>query len=226
MNTNLLLSQQKNILQNSLTKEEILIKSLIEEIYDAEQKISEINNNKNNNIQNGFYINSQKILELKDLKQRFNDRINSLSDKFQSEFNSKNEEIFSFKKKLNDLDLALNDHKEKIDKINLNEVKLPLVKYILEKNINNKILTEEEIKEIYIKNKNSNELEKDKIKELNREIEIYKASESVILNNQKIFKENLDKLNENLKMLKEEKNSINAELFDIISYKESLECIN
>ena len=226
MNTNLLLSQQKNILQNSLTKEEILIKSLIEEIYEAEQKISEINNNKNNNIQNGFYINSQKILELKDLKQRFNDRINSLSDKFQSEFNSKNEEIFSFKKKLNDLDLALNDHKEKIDKINLNEVKLPLVKYILEKNINNKILTEEEIKEIYIKNKNSDELEKDKIKELNREIEIYKASESVILNNQKIFKENLDKLNENLKMLKEEKNSINNELFDIISYKESLECIN
>ena len=122
--------------------------------------------------------------------------------------------------------MALNDHKEKIDKINLNEVKLPLVKYILEKNINNKILTEEEIKEIYIKNKNSDELEKDKIKELNREIEIYKASESVILNNQKIFKENLDKLNENLKMLKEEKNSINNELFDIISYKESLECIN
>ena len=226
MNTNLLSSQQKNILQNSLTKEEILIKSLIEEIYEAEQKISEINNNKNNNIQNGFYINSQKILELKDLKQRFNDRINSLNDKFQSEFNSKNEEILLFKKKLNDLDLALNDHKEKIDKINLNEVKLPLVKYILEKNINNKILTEEEIKEIYIKNKNSDELEKDKIKELNREIEIYKASESVILNNQKIFKENLDKLNENLKMLKEEKNSINAELFDIISYKESLECIN
>ena len=226
MNTNLLLSQQKNILQNSLTKEEILIKSLIEEIYDAEQKISEINNNKNNNIQNGFYINSQKILELKDLKQRFNDRINSLCDKFQSEFNSKNEEILLFKKKLNDLDLALNDHKEKIDKINLNEVKLPLVKYIFEKNINNKILTEEEIKEIYIKNKNSDELEKDKIKELNREIEIYKASESVILNNQKIFKENLDKLNENLKMLKEEKNSINSELFDIISYKESLECIN
>ena len=167
MNTNLLLSQQKNILQNSLTKEEILIKSLIEEIYDAEQKISEINNNKNNNIQNGFYINSQKILELKDLKQRFNDRINSLNDKFQSEFNSKNEEILLFKKKLNDLDLALNDHKEKIDKINLNEVKLPLVKYILEKNINNKILTEEEIKEIYIKNKNSDELEKEFIKQAN-----------------------------------------------------------
>ena len=54
MNTNLLLSQQNNILQNSLTKEEILIKSLIEEIYDAEQKISEINNDKNNKIKNEF----------------------------------------------------------------------------------------------------------------------------------------------------------------------------
>ena len=226
MNTNLLFTQQKNILQNSLTKEEILIKSLIEEIYDAEQKISEINNDKNNSIQNEFYLNSQKIIELKDLQERFINRINSINNKFQTEFNLKNDEIFSQKKKINDLDIILNEHKEKIENLNINEFKMPLLKYTIEKNINSKILSEEEIKEIYIKNKNKNELEKDKLKELSREIEIYKASESVILNNQKEFKNNLDKLNENLKMLKEEKNSINVELPDIISYKETLECIN
>ena len=226
MNTNLLLSQQKNILQNSLTKEEILIKSLIEEIYEAEQKISEINNDKNNNIQNEFYLNSKKILELKDLQERFISRINSLNNKFQTEFNLKNEEILLQKKKINDLDILLNEYKQKIESLNINEFKLPLLKYTVEKNINNGIISEEEIKEIYIKNKNNDELVNNKLKEIKREIEIYKASEAVISNNQKELKNNIGKLNENLKMLKEEKNSINTELFDIISFKETLECIN
>ena len=226
MNTNLLLSQQKNILQNSLTKEEILIKSLIEEIYDAEQKISEINNDKNNNIQNEFYLNSKKILELKDLQERFISRINSLNNKFQTEFNLKNEEILLQKKKINDLDILLNEYKQKIESLNINEFKLPLLKYTVEKNINNGIISEEEIKEIYIKNKNNDELTNNKLKEIKHELEIYKVGETVILNNKKELTNNLDKLTENIKMLKEEKNSINVELFDIISYKETLECIN
>ena len=226
MNTNLLLSQQKNILQNSLTKEEILIKSLIEEIYDAEQKISEINNDKNNNIQNEFYLNSKKILELKDLQERFISRINSLNNKFQTEFNLKNEEILLQKKKINDLDILLNEYKQKIESLNINEFKLPLLKYTVEKNINNGIISEEEIKEIYIKNKNNDELTNNKLKEIKHELEIYKASETVILNNKKELTNNLDKLTENIKMLKEEKKSINVELLDIISYKETLECIN
>ena len=226
MNTNLLLSQQKNILQNSLTKEEILIKSLIEEIYDAEQKISEINNDKNNNIQNEFYLNSKKILELKDLQERFISRINSLNNKFQTEFNLKNEEILLQKKKINDLDILLNEYKQKIESLNINEFKIPLLKYTVEKNLNNGIISKEEIKEIYIKNKNNDELTNNKLKEIKHELEIYKASETVILNNKKELTNNLDKLTENIKMLKEEKNSINVELFDIISYKETLEYIN
>jgi hypothetical protein len=100
------------------------------------------------------------------------------------------------------------------------------LKYTVEKNINNGIISEEEIKEIYIKNKNNDELTNNKLKEIKHELEIYKVSETVILNNKKELTNNLDKLTENIKMLKEEKNTINAELFDIISYKESLECIN
>ena len=203
-----------------------MIKSLIEEIYDAEQKISEINNDKNNNIQNEFYLNSKKILELKDLQERFISRINSLNNKFQTEFNLKNEEILLQKKKINDLDILLNEYKQKIESLNINEFKIPLLKYTVEKNINNGIISEEEIKEIYIKNKNNDELTNNKLKEIKHELEIYKASETVILNNKKELTNNLDKLTENIKMLKEEKNSINVELFDIISYKETLECIN
>ena len=226
MYSSLIISKQKNILNNSLTKEEILIKSLIDEIYDAEQKISEINDTQKNNIENGIYYNNQKILELKEIQDILIKKINSLNDKFQEEFALKKEEILIQKNKLNDLDITLNEYQNKIEELNINEFKTPLIKYTIEKNINNKILSQEEINEINKKNKDNNETKNNKIKELKREIEIYKASESVILNNQKDLKLNLEKFNENFKMLKEEKLTTNDELLDIISYKETLECIN
>jgi len=226
MYSSLIISKQKNILNNSLTKEEILIKSLIDEIYDAEQKISEINNTQNNNLENGIYYNNQKILELKEIQDILIKKINSLNDKFQEEFALKKEEILIQKNKLNELDITLNEYQNKIEELNINEFKTPLLKYTIEKNINNKILSPEEINEINKKNKDNNELKNDKIKELKREIEIYKASESVILNNQKELNLNLEKFNENIKMLKEEKLTTNEELLDIISYKETLEYIN
>ena len=216
------LSQQKNILMNSLTKEEILIQSLIEEIYDAEKKISEINNSKNN-IQNNNYKNNQKLSELRDLQDTFYQRIKSLNDKYLKEFEIKKDNIALQKKQINELDMTLNEYQKEIESFNLDELKSPLLRNIIDKDMNNKILSQKEINEIYL---SRNEIETERLKELKRQIEIYKASESVILNNQKELKNNLDKINENLQMLKEEKLVINDELFDIISYKETLESIN
>ena len=213
---------QKNILMESLTKEEILIKTLIEEIYNVEKKISEINN-KENKSQNGLYQKNPKLIELKDLQELLNKKIISLNNDFQKEFELKRQEIVIQKNQINDLDIKLNEYQKEIESLNKKEIKYPLLKYKFE-NINNKILSPEEINEINIKNEN--EAENDKVKDLMREIEVYKASESVVLNNQKELKNNIDKLNENLKMLKEEKLGINDELLDIISYKETLECIN
>ena len=215
----------KNISINFSTKEEILIKSLIEEIYDTEKKISEINN-KENLSQNGLYQNNQKLIELSNLKENLNQKIILLNRNFQREFDSKKKDISLQNKQINDLNITLEEYKKKIESFNKNDFKSPLLKYKFEKNINNKILTQEEINEFYIKNENNNEKENDRLKNLIREIEVYKASESVILNNQKELKNNLDKLNENLKMLKEEKLGIKQELLDIISYKESFENIN
>ena len=212
----------KNISINFSTKEEILIKSLIEEIYDTEKKISEINN-KENFSQNGLYQNNQKLKELTNLKENLNQKIILLNRNFQREFESKKKDISLQNKQINDLNITLEEYKKKIESFNKNDFKSPLLKYKFEKNINNKILTQEEINEFYIKNENNNEKENDRLKNLIREIEVYKASESVILNNQKELKNNLDKLNENLKMLKEEKLGIKQELLDIISYKESFE---
>ena len=213
---------QKNILMESLTKEEILIKTLIEEIYNVEKKISEINN-KENKSQNGLYQKNPKLIELKDLQELLNKKIISLNNDFQKEFELKRQEIVIQKNQINDLDIKLNEYQKEIESLNKKEIKYPLLKYKFE-NINNKILSPEEINEINIKNEN--EAENDKVKDLMREIEVYKASESVLLNNQKELKNNINKLNENLKMLKEEKFGINDELLDIISYKETLECIN
>ena len=213
---------QKNILMDSLTKEEILIKTLIEEINNVEKKISEINN-KENKSQNGLYQKKPKLIELKDLQELLNKKIISLNNDFQKEFELKRQEIIIQKNQINDLDIKLNEYQKEIESLNKKEIKYPFLKYKFE-NINNKILSPEEINEINIKNEN--EAENDKVKDLMREIEVYKASESVVLNNQKELKNNIDKLNENLKMLKEEKLGINDELLDIISYKETLECIN
>ena len=213
---------QKNILMDSLTKEEILIKTLIEEINNVEKKISEINN-KENKSQNGLYQKNPKLIELKDLQELLNKKIISLNNDFQKEFELKRQEIIIQKNQINDLDIKLNEYQKEIESLNKKEIKYPLLKYKFE-NINNKILSPEEINEINIKNEN--EAENDKVKDLMREIEVYKASESVLLNNQKELKNNINKLNENLKMLKEEKLGINDELLDIISYKETLECIN
>ena len=213
---------QKNILMDSLTKEEILIKTLIEEINNVEKKISEINN-KENKSQNGLYQKNPKLIELKDLQELLNKKIISLNNDFQKEFELKRQEIIIQKNQINDLDIKLNEYQKEIESLNKKEIKYPLLKYKFE-NINNKILSPKQINEINIKNEN--EAENDKVKDLMREIEVYKASESVVLNNQKELKNNIDKLNENLKMLKEEKFGINDELLDIISYKETLECIN
>ena len=213
---------QKNILMDSLTKEEILIKTLIEEINNVEKKISEINN-KENKSQNGLYQKNPKLIELKDLQELLNKKIISLNNDFQKEFELKRQEIIIQKNQINDLDIKLNEYQKEIESLNKKEIKYPLLKYKFE-NINNKILSPKQINEI--NTKNENEAENDKVKDLMREIEVYKASESVLLNNQKELKNNIDKLNENLKMLKEEKFGINDELLDIISYKETLECIN
>ena len=223
MNSNIYMSNQNNILMKSMTKEEILIKSLIEEIQDAEKKISEINNNENN-IQNGFYNNNIKINELQDFQKNLNKKIISLNNEFQIEYALKQEEISKQKNEINELDLKLIEYQNKISKINLSDINFPLFKYLNEKNNENKILTKEEINEILL-NKKENK-ENIKLKELMKELEICKASENVILNNKKQYELNLNKYNENIKMLKEEKIIIKEELIDIISYKETLESIN
>ena len=223
MKSKLNLSQSKDLILNPVIQEEILIKNLVDEIYNAEKKISEINNPKENS-QNGLNLNNQKLLELKALQKNLEKNLILLNNNFQSEISSNESKILSQKSLLNDLDISINEHQNKILNFNAIDFKSPLLtKYALENDFKNKILSQEKINDFYLKNKSKKENE---IKQLTKEIEINKASESVIINNKKEINKRLEQINENLKMLKEEKLSINDELIDILSFKESLEYIN
>ena len=208
---------------NSTIQEEILIKSLIDEIYNAEENISRIKNSKENS-QNGLNISNHKLFELKALQNNLEKKLVLLNNNYQSEISSNKNQILAKKNMLNELDISMKEYQNKLSSFNVINFKSPLLtKYVLENDINNKILSQEQINDICLKNKNINENE---IRQLMREIEINKASESVIVNNKNEINKKLYQINENLSLLKEEKLSINDELIDIISYKESLECIN
>ena len=213
-----------NIL-NSTINEEILIKSLIDEIYKAEEKISQINNSKNIS-QNGINLNHQKLFELKAHQNNLQQKLILLNEKFQSEISTNKSHILSQTKILNDLDNSIKEMQIKLSGFNTMNFKSPILsKYAIENNINNNILSPEQINEI-LKSKNNQMKNEDEIKQIMRELEINKASESVIINNKKEINKKNEQINENLKMIKEEKLSIKDELIDILSYKESLECIN
>ena len=213
-----------NIL-NSTINEEILIKSLIDEIYKVEEKISQINNSKNIS-QNGINLNHQKLFELKAHQNNLQQKLILLNENYQSELSKNKSQIISQTKILNDLDDSIKEMQIKLSSFNTMNFNSPLLsKYAIENNINNNILSPDQINEI-LKCKNNQMKNEDEIKQIMRELEINKASESVIINNKKEINKKNEQINENLKMMKEEKLSINDELIDILSYKESLECIN
>ena len=196
------LFQSNNNTPTSTIQEEMLIKSLIDEIYNAEENISRIKNSKDNS-QNGLNLSNNKLFELKSLQNNLEKKLVLLNNNYQSEILSNKNQIISKKNLLNDLDNSIKEYENKLSSFNAINFKSPLLtKYALENDINNKILSQEQINEIYLKNKNINDNE---IRQLEREIEINKASESVIINNKNEIKKKLYQINENLNLLKEEK---------------------
>ena len=88
MTTKIISSQSQDILKNSTIKEEILIKSLVDEILNAEEKISQINNTKDIS-QNGQSVNNQKLFELKSLQDNLQQKLTLLNNNYTSELSSK-----------------------------------------------------------------------------------------------------------------------------------------
>ena len=219
--------------QNQLTnnsKEELLIRKQVEDIYQIEEKINIINDKLNNsNTQN---TSIKKIEKLKSFRNNLLQKKLKLNEIFCSEMQKISEEIQEKVDLIKNIDDNITFMKGELINFNtLSFQNLKLKKYILANNAemgteefeSNFFLTEEEINDIILDNVDVSQ--NSEIIKLKRDIEINTASEKVIINNYNEINSKIAQIQENLKMLKEEKITTKNELINLISCKESLESI-
>ena len=214
-----------NFLENLKDKkdieiEEIEIKKLIEDIYKVEEKINYLNN-----IKNKKEPKLKKISELGEIKNNLNINIKECNKNISLEI-KKNDIFLEHKKMLiNELDQKINEDISKLNSFNIyNFNSLKLIKFIFTNKTNNRFLSKEQIEDILNNQKNNISVDEELTKII-KEKEINKASKKVIENSLINIKKKKEQIEENLYMLEEEKNSSNDELIDLISLKESIDCI-
>ena len=205
---------------NCETEEEKIIKSLVDDIYDYEEKILEINSilEKSTN-QSNFDDN---IIILKRKQNELKDKINLIKIQENDEINKKQNIINVKQNILNNIENQLNECINKLTTYNtLSFSSLIMTKYIISNNIN-EFLTKEQIDDIInnsIQNQNyninNNKLDKNSNNNLENEID----EEINKLNNK------INQINENLCMMKEEKKNVNNEIIELISCKETIDSL-
>jgi len=215
-----------NINNNSnseIEEEETIIQNLIEDIYKVEEKINLLSNNSASKSKNEPKL--KKLSELNDIKNDLLKNISKYNNALSLEV--KKNDISSEHKKIliNELDQKIIENKNKLNSFNtLNFKYLPLVKYIFSNNVGDGFLSKEQIEDV-LNSKNNNITDEDEIKRIYKEKEVNKASQNVVKNNIIEYKIKKEQIEENMKMLEEEKDSTNDELINILSCKESVDCI-
>ena len=203
------------------SNEELLIRALVDDIYQIEEKINSINDRINKSEQNNNSF--QKIEELKNCRNNLIQQKIKLNNTLILEIQNNADIIHKKLCLIKDIDdkitLMKNELISNFNTLCFNSLKLK--KYILS-NKSKDFLTEQQINDIILDPTSSQNPE---IRRLKREIAVNKASESVIINNYNEIKSKIAQIDENLKMLKEEKMTIKYELINLISCKESLESI-
>ena len=204
---------------HNLDNEESMIYSLVEEIYQNEKKISNINQKQQNNKNNPIL---REILKLTQKKKEFESNLNQNQIAFESHLTNNENQIKIKELAINSIKLKLTQLKNKLNSFNpMNFQNLLLSKYILE-NYQNEFLNNEQIENIILNSQMVNE-NVEEISNLKNDINDFQTNNEVLLNliNQKNAK-NLQ-INELIKMAKEEKNKLKEEIINLISQKESLE---
>ena len=207
---------------NSNSNKELLIRSLVDDIYQIEEKINSIYYQINKNEQNDTFI--QKIEALKNCRNSLIQKKIKLNNTLISKIKINSDIIQEKLNLLEDIDNNINSMKnELISNFNTLSFKsLKLKKYIL-LNKSDGFLSEQQINDIILEP--SIDSKNVDVQKLKREIAINKASQCVVINNYNEIKAKIAQIEENLKMLKEEKMTIKYELINLISCKESLESI-
>ena len=200
--------------------EEIKIREIIEDISEIEEKIKILNNS--------IFENEPKLKKLEELKEIKNDLENNISkvnNNISIEIKKNDISLEQNKILINELDKKIEENKNNLLSFNTMDFKsIKLIKSIFSNKAKNGFLSKEEINNI-LYNENNNISNEEELKKIMKEKEINKASQNVIENNILNIKLKQEQLEENLQMLDEEKDSSNDELFDLISSKESIDCI-
>ena len=195
------------------TEEEKTIKLLVDDIYEYEEKILEINSYLEKIKSQNTEIN---ISSLKKKENEFKDKLNLIKIKTNDEINKKQNMISAKKKILKDIETQINSYISKLSEFNtLSFNSLIMTKYIISNNIN-EFLTKEQIdniinssikKENFVDQKENDENGKD----INKKIEQ--------------IKNRINQMKENLLMMKEEKKGISDEIIELISKKETVDSL-
>ena len=196
------------------TEEEKVIKTLVDDIYDYEEKILEINSYLEK-CQTNDSDNNLALLRKKD--NSFRDKLNLINIKANDDIKKKQNIISAKQKILNDIENQINIYISKLSEFNtLSFNSLIMTKYIISNNLN-EFLTKEQIDDI-INNSVKEEDKKEEIKDNNNiEDNLNKEINKI--------KDKMNQLKENLLMMKEEKKVVNNEIIELISKKETVDSL-
>ena len=196
------------------TEEEKEIKLLVDDIYEYEEKILEINAYLEKNKSQNSEAN---ITSLKKKENSYKDKLNLIKIKSNDEIKKKQNMIEAKKKILKDIENQISSYISKLSEFNtLSFNSLIMTKYIISNNIN-EFLTKEQIDNII----NSSMKEENKIiEEKGNENKKENMNEEI----EKI-KNKINEIKENLLMMKEEKKGINDEIIELISKKETVDSL-
>ena len=196
------------------TEEEKEIKLLVDDIYEYEEKILEINTYLEKNKSQNSEAN---IISMKKKENSYKDKLNLIKIKSNDEIKKKQNMIEAKKKILKDIENQISSYISKLSEFNtLSFNSLIMTKYIISNDIN-EFLTKEQIDNII----NSSMKEENKIiEEKGNENKKENMDEEI----EKI-KNKINEIKENLLMMKEEKKGINDEIIELISKKETVDSL-
>ena len=206
---------------NNETEEEKIIKSLVDDIYEYEEKILEINSILEKSTNQSSY--DENLIILKKKENELKDKINLIKIQENDEINKKQNIINVKQNILNNIDNQLNEYINKLTTYNtLSFSSLIMTKYIISNNIN-EFLTKEQIDDII--NNSIQQNQNNFINNKNNEKEINNNLENDINNDINKLKDKITQINENLLMMKEEKKMVNNEIIELISCKETIDSL-
>ena len=219
------MTSQKKSNENNNNEEEIIL-NLINDIFQYENKIQEVNNLL---IDNNADINNDhtKLSELKNQKLNLNQKISDIDQNLSQYVKNKDTQLKLKESMKNEIENKIQEYKYKINTLNSLSFNPIITKKIFPNNqTQNEILTNEQINDILTNVQNLKNFSEDETNTITDEIiNMNKDQEKDLIKNINNLKSKICQIDEQLKMLKEEKYSTNNELINIISCKETIEAL-